>query len=593
MSKSTNNDIVVIFRYLFPMLKPYIWSIVGSLSITGIVIGTDLLQPTCFKWLLDAATQSAHYRHVLLMLILLLVLAVVRSIVSYWEGYARSKVGEGISAEYKRRLFEHMLHLPLATLHEMESGILENRVLYDCAMIGRVYVTGQLLPLIAYVVQLLALIGCILALSWQVGLASILVMPCGWLVSRRMMQHNHAQMVQMRSIVERGQGFLQEVSACIREIRGAANEAGEIRRWNTWTHDYMQIACAITTERQFVRATLNKLIDWIGLCIVFGWGGWQLLHHHTTLGSLLALSLYVQQLYTTLANMLAIGAESGEIINALQAIHEVLNLPREWPDQGQALADVAGRLEFDDVSFSYNDRAATLQHISFKSMPGKVLGIVGPTGSGKSTLMNLCMRFYPLTAGKILLDGQDIAQIAPHALRQQIGVVSQDIQLWNTTIRENLLYALQPDVPWEHVLEICAKTRVHDFVQHLPQKYETIVGSRGVKLSGGEKQRIALARVLLRDPKILLLDEATSALDSLTEAAITQTLIEMFATKNRILVAHRLATVKSADQIIVIKDGQIVEEGSPKALYQQNGLYAALSQTQQISHEELSASAER
>ena len=590
MNKNARKDTAIIFRYLVPMLRPYIWSILGSLSITGIVIGIDLLQPACFKWLLDAATQSLNYHRVLLMLFLLLGLAVMRSIVSYWEGYARSKVGEGISVEYRRRLFEHMLHLPLATLHEMENGVLEHRVMNDCGMIGRVYVTGQLLPLIAYVVQLLALVGCILALSWQVGLASILVFPFGWLAAQRMMRHNYAQLVQLRSIMERGQGLLQEVASCIREVRGAANEAGEMCRWNAWLRDYKQIACITTTERQFIRMTLNKLIDWIGLCIVFGWGGWQLLEHHMTIGSLLALALYVQQLYATLANILATRAEFGEVINSLQAIHEVLDLPREWPGRGQALADVDGRLEFDDVSFSYNGRVDTLQHISFKSTPGKVLGVVGPSGGGKSTLMHLCMRFYPLTAGKILLDGQDIAEIAPHALRQQIGVVSQDIQLWNATIRENLLYGVQHEVSWEQVLDICQKTCVHEFVQKLPEGYETVVGSRGAKLSGGEKQRIALARVLLRNPKILLLDEATSALDSITEAAITGTLFQMCQQKNRILVAHRLATVQAADHIMVIEDGKIVEEGSPTILCHQDGLYATLYRTQKLGTEPITKS---
>jgi ABC-type multidrug transport system fused ATPase/permease subunit len=329
--------------------------------------------------------------------------------------------------------------------------------------------------------------------------------------------------------------------------------------------------------------TLGRFIDWIGLCVVFGWGGLQLLQHQMTVGVLLALSLYVQQLYSTLSAILSVRIETSETANALQAIHALLQLPREWPDQGlQDLGDVRGQLEFVDVSFSYNGSVSNVEHVSVKSSPGEMLGIVGPTGSGKSTLINLCLRFYAPTGGKILFDGHNIAEIAPHVLRQHIGVVSQDVHLWNTTIRENLLYGLQNEVPWEHVLQICKKTSVDAFVRHLPEGYETVVDSRGVKLSGGEKQRIALARVLLRDPKMLLLDEATSALDAQTEAAITQTLLEMCAMKNRIVVAHRLATVQSANHIIVIKEGRIAEEGSPAALYQHNGLYTVLYRTQQL-----------
>ena len=568
-----NKDITTIFRSLFPVLRTSLWPILGSLGITGIVIGTDLLQPYFFKMLLDAATLSLNYQLVLILLGALLGLAIIRSIVSYWEGYARSRVGEGISQHYRKQLFEHVLHLPLATLHETESGILQQRIMNDCGTIGRVYVATQLLPLMANLLQAIALIGLLLALSWQVGLASILVFPLGWLVAHRMTRCNHAQLIALRSLVEQGQGLLQEVISCIREVRAVGQEAREMHRWNSWLHDYGQVVCSSSTERQFIRVTLGRFIDWIGLCVVFGWGGLQLLQHHLTIGALLALALYVQQLYSTLTAILGVRIETSETANALQAINTILDLPREWPEQGiHDLGEVRGHLEFVDVSFSYNDAAEQVQHISFRSNPGEMLGIVGPSGSGKSTLMNLCMRFYPTTQGKILFDGRDIKEIAPHALRQQIGVVFQDVHLWNTTIRENLLYGLQQEVSWEHILDICQKTHVHTFVQHLPEGYETIVGSHGVKLSGGEKQRIALARVLLRNPKILLLDEATSALDSLTEAAITTTLLEMFEEKNRILVAHRLATVQSADQIIVLRDGKVVEADSPTALEQQNGL---------------------
>jgi ABC-type multidrug transport system fused ATPase/permease subunit len=594
MSKDTKNDFTIIYRYLLPELRPYLWLILRSFGMTGIVVGADLIQPYCFKWLLDAATVFFNYRTILLMLFMLFGLAIIRSFLGYWEIYARSKVGEAVSAQYRAKTFEHILHLPFATLHTIKSGVLEHRVMDDCGMIGRVYVSTQLLPMIANLVQVLALVVLILILSWNVGLASILVFPLGFLISQQMTKRSHARLHSLRTLVERGQGELQEVISCIKEIRATGNEEGEIQRWKRWLHEYGQVTSITTTENQFIRVTLNRLVDWIGLTIVFGYGGWQLLHHTLTIGTLLALALYVQQLYSILATILSSRIETGEVANALQSITAILDLPREWPDQGiHDLGEVQGRLEFADVSFSYNGCAENVQHISLKSIPGEVIGIVGPSGSGKSTLINLCMRFYTTNEGKILLDGVDIADIAPHTLRQQIGIVSQDVQLWNATIRENLLYGLQREIPWDDVVQLCEKTHVHAFVQHLPEGYETAVGSRGVKLSGGEKQRIALTRMLLRDPKILLLDEATSALDSLTESAITNTLLQAFEKKNRILVAHRLATVQSADQIIVIKDGQIIEQGSPKTLYQQNGLYKILYDTQKLGTEELSITSER
>jgi ABC-type multidrug transport system fused ATPase/permease subunit len=584
-------DLTIIFRYLLPELQPYTWRLLLSLGVTGLVIGVDLLQPYSVKRLLDAAMLTLNYQFVMVILFVLLGLVLIRSKLSYWEVYARSKVGEAISSQYRAKTFEHILHLPLTTLHEMEIGALVHRIMHDCGEIGRVYVSTKFLPMIANSVQAVALTGLVLVLSWQIGLASLLVFPLGWLIAQRMTRHSHTQVIELRTLVERGHEMLQEIFSCVKEVRAVGNEAEEMRRWGNWLQEYGQVVCKTTTQHQFVRVTLQHLINWIGLCIIFGWGGLQLLEHHITVGTLLALSLYVQQLYATLATIVSGRIETGEVANALEALNAIFRLEREWPDQGQQeLREGSGGLECSQVSFSYKQGMENIQALSFQSAPGQVLGIVGPTGSGKSTLINLCMRFYPVTEGQILLNGQNIAEISPHALRQQIGMVSQDIQLWNATIRENLLYGLQREVAWEHVLSICEKTYVHAFVQHLPDGYKTIVGPRGVKLSGGEKQRIALARALLRDPKILLLDEATSALDSITEAAITATLHEMCEQKNRIVVAHRLATVQEASEIIVISDGKMVEKGSPKSLLQQNGLYATLYHTQKLGTEEPSSS---
>jgi ABC-type multidrug transport system fused ATPase/permease subunit len=524
-----------------------------------------------------------QYPVVVQCLFLLLELAVLRSLLRSWEMFTRSKVGEAISRTYRRKIFEHILHLPLATVYEMEDGALVHRIMQECGEIGRVYVSTKCLSTIAQLVQAMALTGLLLALSWQVGCAAILVFPLGWLLAQRMTHQSHAQVIQLRALVEQGHEMLQEIFSCLREVRAVGNEAGEMRRWDTWLNQYGQVICHTTTRHQFLRVTLSRLIDWIGLCIVFGWGGWQLLEHQITIGTLLALSLYVQQLSTTLSAIVSGRLETGEVANALEALNDILRRPREWPDQGQTLVEGPGHLVFENVSFSYPGKSVeNLHHSSFERAPGQITGIVGPTGSGKSTVMNVCMRFYPISTGHILLDGQDIADIAPHAFRQQIGLVSQECVLWNTTIRENVLYGFQREVAWEQVLEVCEKTCVHSCVHHLPDGYETIVGSRGITLSGGEKQRVALARALLRDPKILLLDEATSALDSLTERAITTTLLHMSEQKHRLRGAHRLATVQSADQILVVNDGSIVEVGTPSLLCQQDGLYAKLYQTQKL-----------
>jgi ABC-type multidrug transport system fused ATPase/permease subunit len=580
---SVKHDLALLFRLLLPALRPSLWPILGSLGFTGLVIGADLLQPYCFKQLLDAATVSFQYQLVLISLIALLLLGAVRSILSYWDIFVRSRVGEQLSASYRKRLFEHLLHLPLKTLAHLKSGVVESRIMHDCGVIGRVYVATQLLPLIANLVQALILLVLILWLHWHIGLASLLVFPLGWLLAHRMTQRSHRQVIQLKMVAEEGHEHLREVASCLKEVRAVGMEAEEIRRWDDWLLRYGRCVCRTTTEHQFLRQALRRLIEWMVLCIVYGWGAWQLLHHQISIGSLLALALYVQHFYATFSAILAARAETGEVAAALQAIDELLQLPREWPDQGKRnLGPLQGNLSSEQVHFAYSSGSPTLHAISFTSSPGTTTGIVGPTGSGKSTLIYLCLRFYQPTKGKIMLDGHDIAEIAPHVLRQQIGIVSQDIQLWQRSIRENLLYGLPETVPWDRVLEVCKQTKVHDFVQRLPDGYEMLVGARGMTLSGGEKQRLALAKALLRDSLILLLDEATSALDALTEAALTTMLRELCSQKNRIVVAHRLATVQDAERIIVLDRGRIVEEGAPEDLRQHTGLNAALYRAQQL-----------
>ncbi|GHO90744.1 hypothetical protein KSF_007920 [Reticulibacter mediterranei] len=446
MAIKTHQDIHIICRYLLPALHPLRWHILFSLTITGIIIGVDLLQPFCFKWLLDAATISLEYGWVVLILFVLFALALLRSVLSYWDIHVRTQVGESIANHYRQQLFEHTLHLPFAIFHDIKSGTIESRIMNDCGMIGRVYVATQLLPMIAHVVQALALVCLLLVLNWQVGLASILVFPLGWVIAQSMTLHNARHILEVKAQMERGQELLQEVFTGLSEVRATGNEAGERRRWEQWLQAYGREMCTATTLHQFLRVALGRLIDWLGFCIVFGWGGWQLLQHHLGVGTLLAMALYAQQLYGMLATILAGRVETNEVAVALQAIHEILAFPREWPEQGKDLKEVSHQLSFAHVSFAYSGQQAQIQHISFACQPGQMIGIVGPSGGGKSTLIQLCMHFYEPSTGAIFIDGQDMRAIAPHALRRQIGLVSQEPHLWNTTIRDNLLYGLQEEV---------------------------------------------------------------------------------------------------------------------------------------------------
>jgi ATP-binding cassette subfamily B protein len=371
------------------------------------------------------------------------------------------------------------------------------------------------------------------------------------------------------------------------------------------------------------------LLSSIGAALVYGAGGYLVIKGTLTIGTIIALGAYLVSLYGSLQSLTNAPVDFATSMVSFERVFEVLDLPLEITEKPDAfvLQSVRGELEFEDVSFHYtvdekgllkdvrrfgqmqyikavlsgdrpekpnNGDAASedeplaihtqardevLEHISFRAEPGRLVALVGPSGAGKTTLTYLIPRLYDPTGGRILIDGHDLKEVALTSLTAQIGMVTQEAYLFHDTIRVNLLYARENATQ----LEVVAATRaanIHDFVMELPDGYDTIVGERGYRLSGGEKQRLALARVILKDPRILVLDEATSSLDSRSEALIQDALKRVMAGRTSIVIAHRLSTILAADLILVMDRGQIVERGTHAELLEQGGLYAHLYKTQ-------------
>jgi ABC-type transport system involved in Fe-S cluster assembly fused permease/ATPase subunit len=372
-------------------------------------------------------------------------------------------------------------------------------------------------------------------------------------------------------------------------VKYFGNEEHEARRYDIALQRYETAAVRTRVSLAYLNIGQNALIA-VGVTLLMAMAAVEVVQHRFSVGDFVLVNTYLIQLYLPLNFLGTVYREIRQALIDMEAMFQLLDVDIEVADRpgAPALAISGGRIEFRDVTFGYDARRPILKGVSFIVEPGRTLAIVGPSGAGKSTISRLLFRFYDVTSGVILIDGQDIAEVAQDSLRAAIGVVPQDTVLFNDTLRYNVAYG-RPSASEAEIVEAARLARLHDLIARLPDGYETKVGERGLKLSGGEKQRVAIARAILKRPTIMLFDEATSALDSQTEKEIQQSLREVSVDRTTLVIAHRLSTVIDADEIVVLEEGRVVERGRHGALLALGGRYAAMWARQQ----EAAAAAER
>ena len=504
---------------------------------------------------------------------------VIKGATSYGETVIMTYVGQRIISDLQNRLFRHLMQSDMAWFHSSSSGDLLSRFTNDINQMRNAVAT-TLVGIGKDSFTLVFLILLMFYRDWTLACIAFFIFPLAVLpilrIGGRMRKVANATQEELARFTTR----LTQVFQGMRVIKAYGTEGYETGR----AHEMIERIFALVYKSARVRSASHPIIEGLGgiaIVTVIAYGGWQVMHHARTTGEFISFIGALILVYEPLKRLSNLNASLQEGLAAAARVFAILDTPAAIKDKkgAQTLKVVKGSIEFQDVSFSYPDGKVALEKISFHIKPAQTIAFVGASGAGKSTIINLLPRFYDIQQGQILIDGIETRTLTLASLRQHIALVSQEIMLFDSSIRDNIAYGCF-QASEAQVMAAARVAAAHEFIERLPHGYATMVGENGVKLSGGQRQRIAIARAMLKDAPILLLDEATSALDTDSERQVQGALKVLMEGRTTIMVAHRLSTVVEADIVYVLEQGKIVEKGNHQALLKQQGIYANLWQTQ-------------
>ena len=589
------------------LLQPHVPALsLGLLAVIG-EGAANLLEPWPLKIVLDDVfkTRQVHgwlnrliystvgYDKIAILkfaCIAVLAIAILDAICSYAEKYLTTSVGQWVTHDLRRVLYSHIQRLSLAYHDHKQTGDLISRVTSDIDAIQSFITTGLLSTLIN-VITLVGMVTVMFYINWRFTLIALSVAPVLFMIvytyTRRIKKASRAVRKKEGEIVS----VIEEVLGSIRVVKAFAREDYELRRLEEESLEGVEISL----RARGLKAKLTPIVQIIvavGTCLVLWFGTRMVLSTTLSAGSLIVFILYLGKMYKPMQELskmtdayskAAVGYE--RIQEVLQTDKEVKDLPRSRP-----APRFRGQIEFEHVHFYYTQDAPILKDVSFKVEAGQVAAMVGPTGAGKTTIISLIPRFYDPISGTVKIDGTDIKEFRQKSLRQQISFVLQETVLFHAPVWQNIAYG-KPEATRAEILKAAELANASEFVEKLPDGYNTVVGERGMTLSGGQRQRIAIARAIIRNTPILILDEPTSDLDASSEKLVFEALDRLMEGKTTIVIAHRLSTVRKADVIFVVKDGDIVETGKHDDLLQRGGLYSELYRLQYGEQSEVEAPA--
>jgi len=577
--------------------RPYRWMVLGFLLATMGQAVLGLVPPILFGRIIDDVIPNENRGLLTLYAIFIVGSALVSALLSLVERYWSSIIGEGVIYDLRSALFDHVQRMPIAFFTRTQTGTLTNRLNSDVIGAQRA-LTATLGTVVSNIIVLLTTLTAMVILEWRLTVLALILTPLFVLPYRRIggvqqaitrdgMEHNAAMNSTMTERFNVSGALLVKLfGRQDDETEQFSNRAAQVRD--------IGIRSALFTRGFMI---MLGLLGSIGTALVYGLGGLFAIQGSIEPGELAAMGLLVGRIYQPLTGLTNARIDVLTALVSFDRVFEVLDAPSPIVDAPDAIVLDApeGRVTFDNVSFRYplstetiipsletpsstvsdEDLQPVIRGLDVDIAPGELVALVGPSGAGKTTITNLVPRLYDVTDGRMLVDGHDVRSLTQESLRRSIGVVVQDPHLFHESIAANLRYA-RPDATDAEMEAACRAAQIHDTIERLPGGYDTVVGERGYRFSGGEKQRLSIARMLLKDPSIVILDEATSHLDSENEALVQEALAQALSGRTAIVIAHRLSTITNADQILVLDEGELVERGTHGELLDQQGLYSEL-----------------
>jgi subfamily B ATP-binding cassette protein MsbA len=597
------------FRRTLAVLRPYRTRVILAVLLTLLVTVLQVVPPRIYQATIDegikpslkaqrelktlppveanvarraelAGVVNEAPRKVTFLAILLVLVVVVRNVCSYLNSTTATWIGHRFVFDLRFALWRHLQRLSLAYHNQTQTGKIMARATADIELIQSL-IQGQLVTFVSDIVTLAAVLGMLFFLEWRLALCILALVPLYVVSYLFFLKHIRRTSDEQRRLYDEMIGKLAEKIAGIQVVKAFVKE--------DWERESFMQSCRRKFAVDMSQVHLNRrlgmvstIISAIGTGLVYAYGGWLVQQGQMTEGKLVAMTFYIGFVFNPAVRVVDFNNTLQWAVSAMDRVFQTLDTRPEIADRPNALplpSPIRGAVEFDRVTFQYVDGQPIVRDVNLRVAAGEVIALVGHSGAGKTTLMNLLMRFYDPQEGAVRIDGRDLREVRLESLRRQVSMVAQENVLFSVSLMENIKYGNR-DATDAEAIAAAKAADLHDFVESLPEGYETLIGENGIKLSGGQKQRLALARALVTDPRILILDDVTSALDGETEARVQDALNVVMRGRTTFVIAHRLSSVVDADRILVMERGQIVDQGSHEELVGRPGIYRDLYEEQ-------------